>query len=129
MNLTILSVFGAVISGEGQPATDGIAMAKRFNSAISGQSEFHDADFVRPLDAAEKAALRRFGQCKVDDVSYRWMPDPVEEDTYIRNRNQVLVTYGCPGVPQTTPAGITLHLKNGRIGTLETHNADLLGGR
>ena len=112
------------------PATgaDGMSMAKRLVAAIKGEAEFQNADFARPLEAGDKAALRRFAPCKVAEVTYTLLPDPVEQDTYVQNPNDVLVRLGCRGVSPETPVGISLHLSNGKIDKIETHNADLMRG-
>ena len=108
------------------PADDAMVVAKRLTTAIQGRAEFQDADFVRPLQASDKAALRRFGPCKVEEIGYTLKADPTERDAYITDRDRVLVRLGCKGVPSSTPVGLQLHLQNGRIGTIETHNADLM---
>jgi len=105
---------------------DGLAVAKRVVAAIKGGTEFQDADFARALGAEDKAALRRFASCKVAEITYTLMPDPIERDTYIQNRNDVLVRFGCKGVSTSTPVGLSLHLNGGKIETIETHNADLM---
>ena len=114
------------LSGAAPATDDGIAMAKRVTAAIKGQAEFQDSDFVRPLEASDKAALRGFAPCKVEEITHTLMADPTERDTYMSNPNEVLVRFGCKGVPSSTPVGITLELRNGRIETVETHNADLM---
>ena len=110
------------------PPGDGIAMANRVTAAIKGAADFQDGDFVRPLGAGEKAALRRFAACGVAQTDYTLKADPTEEDAYVRNPDRVLVEFACDGVPRGTPVGISLHLQGGRIVTVETHNADLMRG-
>ena len=118
----------AIALGAAAPASadPGIAMAQRLTAAIKGEAQFQDGDFARPLEAGDKAALRRFAPCKVERIDYTLKPDPEEADTYVTNRDDVLVTYVCTGVPGSTPVGLSLHLDGGKIGTIETHNADLM---
>ena len=105
---------------------DGIAMAKRLVAAIKGEAEFQQADFSRPLGDEDRAALRRFGACRVGSIGYTLTADPTEPNTYVEDHDWVSIAFACKGVPSATPAGISLHLRNGRIGVIETHNADLM---
>jgi len=106
--------------------SDGISMAKRVVAAIKGETPFQDGDFLRPLEASDKAALRRFAPCRVENVAYVLTADPTEPNAYVENHDWVGVSFGCKGVPSETPVGITLHLRSGKIGVIETHNADLM---
>ena len=49
--------------------------------------------------------------------------DIVEQDP-----DELGVALDCAGVPAETPVAISLHLQNGRIARVETHNADLMKG-
>ncbi|HEX6741197.1 MAG TPA: hypothetical protein VF079_05315 [Sphingomicrobium sp.] len=119
----------AAASSQHSATGDGIAVAKRLVAAIRGEAQFQDGDFATTPGADDKAALRRFARCKVELIDYTLLPDPEERDTYVHNPNSVLVAFGCRGVPSDHAAGLTLHLKDGKIGTIETHNADLVKAR
>ena len=118
----VLAFTGAAPSDPGL----GIKMARRLTAAIKGEADFQDSDFAHPLEAADKAALRQFAQCKVGGITYMLTADPSEPDTYSQNPNEVLVHFGCKGVSEQTPVGVTLHLRGGKIEQVETHNADLM---
>jgi hypothetical protein len=123
----ILTLFLGLAASTATPTGgDGIAMAKRVVAAIKGEAQFQDSDFVRPLAVADKAALQPFAACKVTNIAYALVPDPKERDTYSEDPNFVGVGLDCKGVPAETPVGISLHLKDGKIATIETHNADLM---
>jgi len=107
-------------------AADGNSVAKRLVAAIKSGTEFQGSDFERPLEASDRAALHAFAACRVGNIAYALTADPTEPDTYVENRDWVMVGFGCKGVSDQTPVGITLHLHNGKIGTIETHNADLM---
>ena len=124
--MMLMILLGAATASPVADGNDGLAMAQRLTAAIRGEAAFRDSDFATPLEAGDKAALRRFGSCKVAEISYTLLPDPTERDTYVQNPNDVLVRLGCKGVPTTTPVGLSVHLKDGKIGTIETHNADLM---
>jgi len=126
----VFAILVGVAGASPAPAgSGGIAMAKRLTAAIKGEAEFHDSDFSRPLEPSDKAALRGFAPCKVENITYTLAADPTEPDTYVRNPNEVLVRFGCKGVSIKTPVGLSLHFRNGRIETVETHNADLIRKR
>ena len=119
-----------LIAGAAAPiAADGISVAKRLVAAIQGKAQFADGDFVRPLEASDKAALRTFASCRVAHVDYMLMPDPTETETYTQNHDEVMVIFNCKGAPVDSPAGLSVYLKSGKIGTIETHNADLMRTR
>jgi hypothetical protein len=116
-------VFAAAAPASADP---GIGMAQRLTAAIKRGAPFQESDFARPLGATDEAALRRFAPCKVELIDHTLLPDPEEKDTYVHNPDSVLVTFACRGVPADKAAGISLHLKDGKIATIETHNADLV---
>ncbi len=104
----------------------GIAIAQRLAAAIRGEIPFQDSDFAQPLQASDKAALRQFAACKVGGITNMLTADPDEPDTYSLNPNEVLIHFGCKGVSEQTPVGVTLHLSGGKVEQIETHNADLM---
>jgi hypothetical protein len=106
-----------------------ISAGKRVVAAIKGKAEFEDADFVKPLTAGDKAALRRFAGCKVRRVRHTGTPVPGDLFTIVENPNEVGIGFDCKGVPYETPAGISLRFQNGKIVKVETHNADLMRPR
>ena len=110
------------------PQSDDLAVAKRMSRSINKNGALAAADFTSPLGAKDEAALRRFWACKVESIDYTLMPDPTERDVYVQDRKRVFIAYLCKGVPRKTPVGITLHFQDGRIATVETHNADLMRG-
>jgi hypothetical protein len=124
--LALILAFAAVAAS---PADDGIAIAKRLSAAIKGQAEFQNSDFARPLEASDMAALRGFAPCRITNIYHMLKPDPVERDTYVQNPDQVVVMFGCKGVPINSPAALTLHLRNGKVVRVETHSADLMRAR
>ena len=107
----------------------GLAAAKRLVAAIEGSADFQSADFVTPPRDVDKAALRRLGGCKVTKLGYVLAPTGEKRDEYYKDFNDVAVMFGCKGVPQDTPVAISLHLEDGKIATIETHNADLVNAR
>ena len=118
-----------VQGGTASAPADGMTLAKRVTAAIKGATDFQDVDFVRPLSSTSKAALRKFASCKVDEIEHWLKADPGEPDTYVTDPDNVLVRYNCKGVPSATPAGLSLRLREGKIATIEMHNADLVTGR
>ncbi|HKX91963.1 MAG TPA: hypothetical protein VJM15_06010 [Sphingomicrobium sp.] len=122
----ILMILLAAAAPPAAVHTDGIAMAKRLTAAIKGEAEYQAGDFARPLEPADKAALHQFARCKVSRITYMLTADPNEPNTYFTNRDEVLVGFNCKGVPSDSPAAISLYLKDGKIATIETHNADLM---
>jgi hypothetical protein len=103
-------------------------MAKRLVAAIKGQAEFRDADFVKPLGDADKAALRQFAACRANYIDYAGIATK-DPNVIIRNYNDVSIMFACKGVPSNSPVGISLNLQDGKIATIETHDADLMGRR
>lgn len=117
----------AILMGSAAPAgSDGISMAKRVAAAIKGEAEFQDSDFARPLQASDKATLRQFASCKVGNIAYALIRDPKEPDTYSEDPDFIGIALDCKGVSPETPVAVSLHLKDGKIATIETHNADLM---
>ena len=124
----VFTVILAVLVGAAAPSgTDGISMTKRVVAAIRGEVQFQDSDFVHPLRTREKATLREFAGCRTDRIFYMLKPVPAERDTYVENPDDIFVIFACKGVPIGSPAAMSVHLKDGKISTIETHNADLLG--
>jgi len=119
-SLLVVSQAAATISPES------LALAERFAAAVEGKSEFQDADFVTPLTESDKAALRSFAKCRVRDVGFVAIPDPTESNTSSPDPARLGVRFRCKGVSPRTPVAISLHLDAGKIGTLETHNAELM---
>ena len=107
-------------------AKQGIAMGERLVAAIKGKAAFQDRDFVKPLAEADKAALRRFAKCKVTNIGHMALADPKDPNVLVRQFNDVSVSLKCKGAPWDMPVGISLHLENGKIARIETHNADLM---
>ena len=127
--LPIAILLGAAVQAPNNPEKLGIAIAKRLVAAINGQGEYQDNDFARPLGDDDKAALRQFAACKVTNIDYMenaLNPRSRNPTVFVRDFNNVSVLFGCKGVSQDTPVGISLHLQDGKIATIETHNADLM---
>ena len=127
--LPIAILIGAAAPAPNNPEKLGIAIAKRLVAAIDGQSDYQDADFAKPLGKDDKAALRQFGECKVTNIDYMenaLNPRARYPTVFVRDFNNVSVLFGCKGVSWDTPVGISLHLQDGKIATIETHNADLM---
>jgi hypothetical protein len=106
----------------------GIAIAERFVDALKGTVEFQSEDFVKPLAEADKAALRRFGKCKMKGVGHMLLADPKDPDVLVPQFNDISVRMNCKGAPWDMPVGLSLHLEGGKIARIETHNADLMRG-
>ena len=106
-----------------------IAVARRLVAAIKGKSDFQDADFAKSLSEPDRSALRRFGVCKVKFIDHPGSIDPKEPEFMIPDFDRVSVGLNCEGVSAKTPVALSLHLQNGKIATIETHNADLMGVR
>jgi len=107
-------------------STQNIAVARRLVEAIKGKSDFRDADFEKSLSEPDRSALRRFGACKVKFIDHPSSIDPKEPEFTIPDFDRVSVGLSCDGVPPKTPVALSLHLHNGKIAKIETHNADLL---
>jgi len=105
---------------------DGIAIANRVVAAIGNKADFRESDFVKPLGESDKSALRRFAACKVTYVNYTAAEQPDRPGVLVEDPNEVAIGFDCRGVPKRTPAGISLHLLDGKIAKIETHNADLM---
>jgi hypothetical protein len=115
------------LAGAAQAATsDGIAVANRVAAAIRSTADFQASDFVKPLGESNKSALRRFAACKLTYVNYIATEQPARPGVLVEDPNDVAIGFDCKGVPKRTPAGISLHLQDGKIAKIETHNADLL---
>ena len=115
-----------MITGEYGLARQGIAMGERLVAAIKGEAAFQDDDFSKPLAEADKLALRRFAKCKVKNIGHMLLADPKQPNVLVRQLNDVSVGLKCKGAPWDMPVGISLHLENGKIARIETHNADLM---
>ena len=107
-------------------AVDGIAIGKRMVAAIKGKSDFQEADFSKPLQELEKESLRSFGKCRLERITYRTESFPKLLASSVADPDVVRVSYACKGVPRDTPVSLSLHLKSGRIASVEMHNADLM---
>ena len=126
MNLTLAASLLVVSQAAATVSPESLALAERFAAAVAGKTEFQDADFVTPLAESDKAALRPFAECKVWDVGNVAIPDPTESDTASPDPNRLGVRFRCKGVSARTPVAILLHLEAGKIGTVETRNAELM---
>ena len=123
----ILSMFLTAGDQSNDPyAKQGIAMAERLVAAIKGTSEFLDADFAKPLAEADKVALRGFAKCKVRHIGHMLMADPKKPNVLVRQFDDISVGLDCKGATRDLPIGISLHLQDGKIAKIETHNADLM---
>ena len=98
----------------------------RVVAAIKGKAEFQDSDFLEPLTAGDKAALRQFGTCKVTRVNHTGTTVSIRPFVVVENPNEVSIGLDCRGAPDDMPVGISLQFKNGKIIKVETHNADLM---
>ena len=126
INLTLAASMLVVSQAAATVSPESLALAERFAAAVAGKTEFRDTDFVAPLTESDKAALRPFAKCSVRDVGYVAIPDPTESDTVSPDPNRLGVRFRCKGVSARTPVAILLHLDAGRIGTIETRNAELM---
>ena len=126
INLMLLAFLGSMGQPQSPDPRAGIAVAKRLVAAMKGQAPFEQSDFEAQLRDADKAALRRFGACKVGNIDYAWQAIPQHPNEYLQDFNEVEISFACRGVSQDTPVGISLHLHDGKIQTVETHNADLM---
>ena len=107
-------------------AQQGYAVADRLLAAIQGKASFQDSDFTTAVGDADKAALRRFGTCKANGIDNPAYSSRKQPNVFVRDFSQVGISFDCKHVPRDTPAGITLHLQDGKITQIETHNADLM---
>ena len=126
MLITLAALSSVVPPVQGASIAEGHAIAGRLVAAIRGEADFQDEDFARPLKDADKAALRSFVACGLRRITNAGMPQPRGSRAYVPNPNDVVVTFDCKGVSDSTPVGITLHLQNGKVAKIETHNADLM---
>ena len=104
----------------------GLNIGKRLIAAIKGRGVFEDGDFVRPLADGEKSALRQFSRCSIKEPMHGLVAVPNQPMTFVSNYNDINIIMRCKGVPSSMPVGITLHLQNGKVAKVETHNADLM---
>ena len=125
-NLIVAASLLFVAQAATTTSPEGLALAERFASAVKGETDFEDADFIKPLSAGDKIALRSFGNCRVRHVGYVAIPDKTQSNTVSANPNQLGLDFKCAGVPARTPVAISLHLEAGKIATIETHNAELM---
>jgi hypothetical protein len=129
MSLLVLLAL-TLAAAQASPAADGLAIAKRFVAAIEGKAEFADADYRRTLKDSEKAALRRFGNsCSIKNVGYAYRPSPNDRNVFVEDYDFVSISMECAGARPDYPIGLSLHLAEGKIRKVETHNADLLKDR
>ena len=126
INLTFAASILVLFQAQAATSLEGIKKAERFAAAIEGKAEFQDADFTKALSAQDKAALRSFGKCKVQQVGYATKAHPLLKNTVEQDLDRLGVALDCAGVAPETPVAISLHLQDGRIQRVETHNADLM---
>ena len=127
MNLALAASLLLLSQAATTVSPEGLALAERFAAAVKGEADFQDTDFVSPLTEGDKAALRSMAKCKVRDIGYVAIPDPVESNTASPDPNRLGVRFRCKGVSPLTPVAISLHLDGGKIGTVQTHNTELMG--
>ena len=125
---TLAASFLVVWQAQAATSIEGIKKAERFAAAIEGKADFHDADFTKALSSQEKSALKGFGKCKVEQIGYATLAHPIQKNVVEQDPDQLGVALDCAGVPAETPVAISLHLQDGRIARVETHNADLMKG-
>jgi len=126
VTLLLIAALFAARADELTKSSPEVDVGKRLVAAIKGKAEFHDADFMKPLVDADKAALRRFAACKVSNINHAGTPLPNNVFTVVEDPNQIVIGLDCKRVPYSTPAGISLVFENGKVVKVETHNADLL---
>ena len=128
--MTLLMTLAALLSvappAQSSSIDEGHAVAGRLVAAIMGKADFQDQDFTKPLNGADKAALRSFAACEIRRITNAGIPQPRGTRAFVPNPNDVVVTSNCEGVSESTPVGITLYLENGKVAKVETHNADLM---
>ena len=125
MLMTLAALSSVVPPPQSSSIAEGHAVAGRLVAAIRG-ADFQDQDFARPLKDADKGALRSFAACGLRRITNAGIPQPRGSRAFVPNPNDVVVTFDCKGVSDSTPVGITLHLQNGKVAKIETHNADLM---
>ena len=126
MFLTLAALSGAVPSVQSTSINEGRAIAGRLVAAIKSKADFEDQDFLKPLNGADKAALRSFGACGIRRITNAGLPQPRGSRAYVPDPNDVVITFNCEGVSESTPVGVSLYLENGKVAKIETHNADLM---
>jgi hypothetical protein len=126
MLLTLAALSSAVPPVQSASIGEGHAIAGRLVAAIKGEADFQDQDFAKPLNGGDKAALRSFAACEIRRITNAGIPQPRGSRAFVPNPNDVVVTFNCEGVSERTPVGVTLHLENGKVAKIETHNADLM---
>ena len=118
MRLSILPMallFGATAIHAGDdPQMDA---AKRFVSAVEGEADFLDSDFVSMPSLQEQQALKEL----YSDCGKRHPIRPLSKP----DGNQITILYNCPGIPRNTPMGISLTFDGNEIAQVTLHNADL----
>jgi hypothetical protein len=126
----IVAVFALLIGAAGQTDglqdVDGIAIGKRVVAAVTGETDFQDSDFAKPLTQEDKTALRNFNQCGFERVIFRKTAFPKVVSVSNADPNEVKVWFVCKGVPASIPVGFSLLLRDGKIASVETHNAEYL---
>ena len=121
------SIFLAAAPTPGWTKTDeAIEAGRRLVEAIKGRAEFQDSDFLKPLTPADKEALRQFGACKVKYLHHSGKALSNKPNVIVEDPNDVIIGLDCKGVPESTPAGISLYFKDSKVVKIETHNADLM---
>ena len=126
IHLTFAASILALFQAQAATSVEGIAKAERFAAAIEGKADFQNADFAKPLSEQEKTALRAFGKCEVEQIGYATTAHPIQKNVVEQDLNRLGVELDCAGVSAETPVAISLHLQDGRIARVETHNADLM---
>ena len=126
MFLTLAALSGAVPAEQGASINEGRAIAGRLVAAIKGKADFDDQDFAKPLNDGDKAALRSFGDCEIRRITNAGLPQVRGSRAFVPNPNDLVVTFNCEGVSESTPVGVSLYLENGKVAKIETHNADLM---
>jgi hypothetical protein len=100
--------------------------ARKFVEAVRGKQDYSGIAFVTPLGAEAKGELARFAKCSVATVNHGLRQDPHHLNSFNLSPDEVEVVGKCRGVPDNTPAGITLHFEGNRISSIETSNFDLI---
>jgi hypothetical protein len=98
----------------------------RVVAAIKGKAEFQDSDFLKPLTAGDKAALRQFGTCKVTRVNHTGTAVSTRPFVVVEDPNEVSIGLDCRGAPDDMPVGVSLQFQDSKIVKVETQNADLI---
>ena len=135
--VAIPSMAAAAPGARGAMGAPAEGLTQRLISAMKGNRLFRPADFVQPLGQADEHVLRQLGSCGVDYFAHPASAEMdnlsaqqlVEADEIQLDPSRVIVRLKCAGVPEETPVGLMLHLVNGKIGRVETYNAEFVKTR